>query len=48
MKFNNNTSEFNGTIKVDTSIEKPTEIYTNAQYYYPNGFDLQVLDDAGN
>lgn len=42
--FNMDTSEFNADFTVNTSIEAPTVLYLNKQYYYPNGVNIEFTD----
>ena len=42
MDFNENNSHFSLTYTVDTSIDAPTVIYANQEYYYPTGYDLYL------
>jgi len=30
---------------IDTDIREPTSIYINAQYWYPDGYSLQIVPD---
>jgi len=37
------TSDFSAYFKVDAiNIQKPSIVYTNRQYYYPNGYQTVV------
>lgn len=41
------TSAFTATFVVDSiNIQKPSIIYTNRQYYYPNGYSTVVSVDG--
>ena len=40
MKFDN--GEFFGTFELDSKIKYPTEIYINRNFYYPNGFLIDI------
>jgi len=40
--FNSDSGEFVGEYIVDTDIEAPTRIYTNREYWYPEGVDIEV------
>jgi endoglycosylceramidase len=45
--FDMDTSKFSATFKVDSvNIQKPSIIYTNRQYYYPNGYKTSVSVDG--
>ncbi len=45
--FDMDTSKFSATFKVDSiNISKPSIIYTNRQYYYPNGYQTTVSVDG--
>ena len=46
MDFNENNCHFSLTYTVDTSIEAPTVLYMNQEYYYTTGYDL-VLKSGG-
>lgn len=46
---------FTGSIKIDTSIDAPTEVHAfsgkNGDFsyaWYPNGFDFSVIPDPNN
>jgi hypothetical protein len=41
--FNTNTADFYCEFTVNESYG-PTQIYANAQYWYPNGFDFEIID----
>ena len=47
MKFNDTTSNFDATFKVDTSINAPSVLYWNTQYWYPSGISIVVTDSQG-
>jgi hypothetical protein len=37
------TSKFSATFQVDSvNIQKPSIVYTNRQYYYPNGYKTSI------
>lgn len=42
MKFDAYTGDFKTVFKVNASIQQPTEIYYNTEYYYPHGVDVSV------
>ena len=44
--FNTNNSQFIAWIKVNTSVEAPSEIYLNTQYWYPDGFEILITQDG--
>jgi len=41
-KFDSDNARFYATWTVNTSIGKPTRIYTNREYWYPDGYDVKV------
>lgn len=43
MKFDAYTGDFKTVFKVNASIQQPTEIYYNTEYYYPHGVDVSVV-----
>lgn len=45
--FNMDTSDFKASWTVDTSIEKPTQIYYSSEYYYPNDVQNMSISHAG-
>ena len=40
--FSSSSGEFTGEFTVDTDITEPTRIYTNRQYWYPKGIQVEV------
>jgi hypothetical protein len=51
-KLDHASGNFSATIQVDTTINAPTVVFANTKArgdaWYPNGFNHQVTDDAGN
>jgi hypothetical protein len=47
MNFNTTTSVFGAEFTVDTSIDQPSIIYWNKQYYYPLGFNFKLYNRYG-
>jgi hypothetical protein len=42
--FNTKNADFFAEINVNTLIDAPTEIYLSPEYWYPNGFDYELVD----
>lgn len=42
-EFDMDSGIFNAAITLDTSIEAPSVLYTNAEYYYPNGKEVSFM-----
>jgi len=43
MTFHSDTSLFTLTYELNTSIQAPTIIYLNEEWYYPNGFNIDLV-----
>lgn len=43
MTFNSDTASFEAVFILDTSIEAPTEIYLNQEYWYHKQYEIQIL-----
>lgn len=48
MKFYTSNRFFRAQFFVDTSITEPTNVYYNTEYWYTEGVDIRVFDQAGN
>lgn len=46
MNFSSDTGILTGLITVNTSIEEPSVIYTNEEYWYPDGKDVKITVDG--
>lgn len=44
MKFDSETASFNSNFVLDTSIEAPSLLYLNSEYWYPKGYILTFQD----
>jgi len=42
MYFNTEDGSFRANFIFDASVEKPTELYMNAEQHYPDGFEIYV------
>lgn len=47
MGFNTTTSVFGAEFRVNTTIQEPSVVYWNDQYYYPQGFNFVLYDSRG-
>ena len=47
MHFNSTTGEFTATYEVDNSINAPTVIYKSDDFYYKDGYTVEVYNDYG-
>ena len=45
--FDVDTAEFNVEFKAKTNIQAPSVAYLSSEYYYQDGFDFKVTDEAG-
>ena len=46
--FNDKTKEFNAKFKYDKSINNPSVLYINKDFYYKNGYKLKIMDENNN
>ena len=44
MQFNTESSNFESSFDVNTSIQQPSVLYYNSQYWYPNGFNIVLYN----
>lgn len=44
--FNDKNGEFFAEFKVNTDINAPTIVFLNQQYWYPNGYDYEIIDQS--
>lgn len=42
--FNTKNADFFAEINVNSQIDAPSEIYLSPEYWYPNGFDYELVD----
>ena len=47
MGFNTSTAVFGAEFTVDTSIDQPSVLYWNQDYYYPLGFNFKLYNLFG-
>jgi len=45
--FETTDGSFKGEFIVDSSISEPTVVYKSDEYWYPNGFNVEVTDANG-
>ena len=44
--FNDKNGEFFAEFKVNTDINAPTIVFLDQQYWYPNGYDYEIIDQS--
>jgi len=47
-KFESLNGEFETSIKIDSSINKPSIIFKSDEYFYSQGYMISVTDSLGN
>lgn len=47
MGFNTTTSVFGAEFIADTTIDQPSVLYWNKEYYYPLGFNMKLYNIYG-
>ena len=47
MNFNSTSGEFTATYELDHSIKAPTVIYKSDDFYYQDGYTVEVYNDYG-
>ena len=48
MNFNSTDGHFETQIRVNTSVQAPSVIYVNQEYWYQKNYRMKLSDEKGN